>query len=77
MNKQEIIDAYVFLREHNHDIPDDTLNFMKDVALRELEKIESNEVCSSCQHDGQQSTFPGACTGCGIGDQYLNFKVKL
>ena len=77
MNKQEIIDAYLFLREHNHDIPADTLNFMKDVALRELEKIDTSEVCSSCQHDGQQSIFPGACTGCGIDGTFFNFKVRL
>ena len=77
MNRQEIIDAYLFLREHNHDIPDDTLNFMKDVALRELEKLDISAVCTSCQHDGQQVIYKGPCTGCGVDDEFANFKVKL
>jgi len=41
MNKNEIIDAYLFLREHNQSIPSETLEFMKDVSLRELEKIKA------------------------------------
>ena len=77
MNKQEIIDAYLFLRENNHDIPDDTLDFMKNVALRELEKIENDGGCSACEHDGFQSYFPGPCTGCGGEGELRNFKVKL
>jgi len=77
MNKQEIIDAYLFLREHNHDISDSTLDFMKEVSLRELEKIEHGEVCSSCQHDGHQPIFPGPCTGCSVDDEFKNFKIKL
>lgn len=75
MNKQEIIDAYLFLRENNHDIPDDTLDFMKNVALRELEKINDGG-CSSCEHDGFQTYFPGPCTGCGAEGELKNFEVK-
>ena len=74
MNKNEILDAYLFLREHNHSIPSETLEFMKDVALRELKKIESGSECFSCQHDGFQAIHPSACTGCG---DTRNFKLKV
>lgn len=81
MNRQEIIDAYLFLRENNHDISDETLDFMKDVSLRQYDLVygvPNAEVCDSCVHDGNQPIFPGPCTGCGgDGDEYLNFKVKL
>lgn len=77
MNKQEIIDAYCFLREHNHDISDATLNFMKDVSLRELEKIENGEPCLTCRFHGQQMVFPGQCTGCGVDGDHKNFQVKI
>ena len=90
MNRQEIIDAYLFLRENNHDIPDETLDFMKDVSLRQYDLVYgvpdaegtdniiiSEEVCDSCVHDGNQPIFPGPCTGCSVGDEYLNFKVKI
>lgn len=76
MNREEIIDAYLFLRENNHSIPDSTLNFMKDVALRELERIETTRICFSCQHDGLQGIFCGPCTGCGPDNELNNFKVK-
>lgn len=80
MNKQEIMDAYLFLREHNHDIPDNVLDFMKDVSLRELERINNCRTCFSCQHDGHQLYVDNEvcpCRGCRVGTEYLNFKVKL
>lgn len=76
MNKNEIIDAYLFLREHNQSIPSETLEFMKDVSLRELEKIKDGRDCHSCLHDGFQSIHPSACTGCGAEGELRNFKLK-
>ena len=76
MNKSEIIDAYVFLRENNHDIPDATLDFMKDVSLREFERIENGRGCFSCASDGLQQIHPGRCTGCGGEGELRNFKLK-
>ncbi len=75
MNRQEIIDAYLFLREHNHDISDATLDFMKDVSLRELERVENCRVCFSCIHDGLQQwqEDDAPCKDCY---EYSNFKVK-
>lgn len=80
MNKQEIIDAYVFLKESNHSIPDATLNFMLDVSVRELKRIENGRTCFSCVHDGGQAYFPSGCTGCGVdgfgNNEFKNFKIK-
>ncbi len=43
INKNTIMEAWVFLRKKNHSIPNETLDFMRDVSLRELEKIESEQ----------------------------------
>ena len=32
----EIIEAYMFLRKHNHTIPDETLDFMKMASIKAL-----------------------------------------
>jgi len=38
--KKEIIEAYIFLRENNHTIPSETLEFMKDAAIEKLDEID-------------------------------------
>ena len=38
MNKNEIIEAYLFLRKNNHSISDATLDFMKEASLAALNK---------------------------------------
>lgn len=40
MIKNDIIDAYVFLRENNHTISDQTLDFMKNAALKAFDETE-------------------------------------
>lgn len=41
IDKNGIIDAYVFLRKHNMSIPDEVLDFIKHAALEKLEgKLE-------------------------------------
>jgi len=42
-NKDQIIEAYTFLREHNHSIPSDVLEFMKDTSLNEILILESSK----------------------------------
>ena len=41
INKKEIMKAYVHLRQTNCTIPDETLDFMRDVSLRECERMEA------------------------------------
>ena len=77
ITKNNIIDAYLFLRENNQNIPSETLDFMKDVSLRELEKINNGRTCFSCKHDGMQSVFKSGCTGCGGDGEYKNFILKV
>lgn len=77
MHKNEIIDAYLFLRENNQSIPSETIEFMKDVSLRELERVKNGRDCFSCQHDGFQHIFESACTGCGGNGELKNFKIKI
>lgn len=38
VKQQHIIDAYVFLRKNNHSLPDDVLDFIKDVCLEHIQK---------------------------------------
>jgi hypothetical protein len=44
MLEMEIRAAYIFLREKNHTIPSDTLQFMLDASLEKLNSVEYNEV---------------------------------
>ena len=76
ITKNNIIDAYLFLRKENQSIPSEALDFMKTVALRELEIIEKGRVCFSCKHDGMQMIFKSGCTGCGGDGEYRNFRLK-
>ena len=77
MTKEEIINAYLFLRENNYSIPSETLEFMKDVSLRELERVKNGRECFSCQHDGLQHIFKSCCTGCSSDGELRNFKIKI
>jgi len=38
MTKKEIIDAWAEIRRTNHSIPDDVLDFMKDSAIKALDR---------------------------------------
>ncbi len=57
MLEMEIRAAYIFLREKNHTIPSDTLQFMLDASLEKLNSVEYNEVldtvskpfCNNCK----------------------------
>jgi pyruvate-formate lyase-activating enzyme len=42
IRKRDIHKAYRFLREKNHDIPDEVLDFMKDSSLAALNEGEEN-----------------------------------
>ena len=59
MNRNEIIDAYLFLRKNNHSIPDDTLDFMKNASLRALESMNSKSMYKCDKHGGI-----GFCSDC-------------
>ena len=37
--KDEILEAFIFLRERNHSVPSVTIQFMKDAAIEKLEEI--------------------------------------
>jgi len=39
--EKEIREAYIFLRENNHTIPSETLEFMKDASLEKLNQINT------------------------------------
>lgn len=40
ITKETIMEAYLFLRKENQSVPSETLEFMKDTALAELQKSE-------------------------------------
>ena len=44
ITKDSIIDAYLFLRENNHSIPSEVLEFMKRASLDKLRSIELDEI---------------------------------
>jgi len=76
LTRQSIIDAWMFLREHNHTIPDYTLDFMKDASLSVFDQL-NDDYCKKCQHNGGQAIYPSGCTGCGSHNERRNFKLKV
>lgn len=75
MKRNEIIEAYVFLRENNNSISDQTLDFMKDASLSAYDSL-GDDYCKKCSHNGHQMINPSACTGCGSEGEKRNFKLK-
>ena len=47
MNKTEIINAYVKIREIDNTIPDDVLNFMKESAIEKIEKYFMSDIVTA------------------------------
>ncbi len=45
INKESIRKAYLFLRENNHDIPSEVLDFMLKASTEKLEKLEFDRNC--------------------------------
>ena len=43
ITKDSVIDAYLFLREHNHNIPSEVLEFMKEASLSRLIRLKEME----------------------------------
>ena len=66
MTKEDIHKAWRFLREHNHDIPDETLDFIRDAALEKL-----SNYCDGTNHKwNQEGFYTRKCRGCGITQFY-------
>jgi len=40
ITKETIMEAYLFMRKENQSVPSETLEFMKDTALAELQKCK-------------------------------------
>ena len=57
-------------------MPSVSLEFMKEVSLRELRIIDKTRTCFNCKHDGMQAIFKSGCTGCGVDGEYRNFRLK-
>lgn len=76
MKRNDIIDAYVFLRKNNQSIPDKSLEFMKDAALSAYDSLH-DDYCKKCQHNGSQMQYPSNCTGCGSDGEKLHFKMAI
>jgi len=69
---EEIIEAYIFLREKNQRIPSETLDFIKDAAIEKLEEIDKQCLQMfdyGCNHKwlsiGHQMNGHQECEKCG------------
>ena len=52
INKELIIEAYIFLRKNNQSIPSETLEFMKDAAIEKFEEVRSfNKLLDEKEHE--------------------------
>lgn len=69
MTEKDINDAYVFLRENNHSIPDNVLDFMKSASLSRFLELSNTVNCNDCENHGVQ-TF---CSRCSRNPEYCDF----
>jgi hypothetical protein len=74
--KKEIIEAVIFLREKNHTIPSETIEFMKQASL---EKLNATKVlktyCFDCW-DRNGKTFSKQIHSVSAEDAKILFEVK-
>ena len=76
ITREDILEADRWSRANNDDVTGTVLNFMLDVSLRELGKIERDGPCSSCEYQGKQGLPYSGCTGCCKYGEYNNFTIK-
>ena len=74
INRKDILEAYSFMRRHNHSLPDELLDFMKDASLSAFDSLD-NDYCKSCKHNGNQMIYPSACTGCGSDGEKRHYEA--
>ncbi len=43
VNRKSILEASMFLRDHDNGIPEETIDFMKEAALEKLNNMEKSE----------------------------------
>lgn len=43
VSRKSILEAYMFLRDHDNGIPEETIDFMKEAALEKLNDLEKTE----------------------------------
>jgi len=65
--KREIIEAYLFLRENNHTIPSETLEFIKVAAINAVEGLPKLGKCHFCKH---MFSTEGVCMECSNWNKY-------
>lgn len=75
ISRELIIEAYIFLRESNHAVPSETLDFIKDASLSAYDFLH-DDYCLKCEHNGSQMTYMSNCTGCGSNGEKRHFKLK-
>ena len=73
ITRESIVECYVFLKETRPDIPQETLELIKDAALSAY--LKQTNACKNCQHFPYQVAYPSACTGC-LTYGRRNFKLK-
>lgn len=70
--KKEIMEAYTFLREKNHTVPSETLELMKDSALKALEPVNADladvSKCIYCENTPKKGY--AYCDECMQADDY-------
>lgn len=85
ITEDSILDAWLFLRKNNCSIPDETLDFMKKISLRELKKMDGpehmhlvrfvgyidpiKEKLDLLTDEARYALFSSYCRGCGSTDK--------
>lgn len=54
MNRKDIVDAWARIREIDHTIPDDVLDFMKDAAIEKIERYETLQANEAIKEKAKQ-----------------------
>lgn len=73
--EKEIREAIIFLREHNHTIPSETLEFMKAASLDKLKKRSYTTFCFDCW-DRKGKTYTKVIDAVTVEDAKAIFKDR-
>jgi hypothetical protein len=74
--EKEIREAIIFLREHNHTIPSETLEFMKIASLERLDDSKTVKTYWFDCWDRKGKSFSKPIQSTNLGDAKIIFEVK-
>jgi hypothetical protein len=79
VTKKNIMDAYLFLRKENHDIPSEALDFILEASIEKQVEMSKSKTCNGCLYsegNASKDDVHPMCLNCNrqafVEDNYNN-----